>query len=239
MKERAELVKKIVDIHDAIGFHNCPLSLALSANDVELFEYLLKNGANVNEVDYTGCTVLNEAVGCRDVPLIKRLLKLGADPTIPSTNPLSGIGNRLEGRLAPEYKEGIRSDYEIAKLLLAHGAVLTPSKRESTTPLFYANDYNTAKLYLEHGVDINHQNYNGATAFIYLANSAESIGADEVIRMMELYIQHGANINAVANDYCAYGTALDGVLFDEAPGTQKIIDFLRKNGARREVELQK
>lgn len=227
VKLRAGLARSIAVTSTLRGAREYPLILALTNRDMGLFRYLLENGADVNAVDYTGCGALNAAVGYKDFEATEKLLELGAYPNVPSINPLNTIGST--GGFGKPYS------YKIAKLLLDHGAVLTPSKRDNTTPLFYVYDYDTAKLYLEKGVDINHKDNYGQTAFMHLVDAVYGVhNVEGPIKMMELFIQHGADINVVPTE-SDRGTALDRAIQLDLP---EMVLFLRQHGAKTAEELR-
>lgn len=64
---------------------NLPLGRAASANQMEILDYLLAEGVDINEQDASGQTALHQAclLGCKDA-IVRHLIELGADPNLHS-----------------------------------------------------------------------------------------------------------------------------------------------------------
>ena len=96
---------------------------------IELAQYLLSLGYNINLAGYGNSTCLDNAPHIEDMELIKFLLDNGADPNVGS---FIGDGGEILGRTVLEHvweDEIVDKDYDftpLAKLLLSYGALTGP-----------------------------------------------------------------------------------------------------------------
>ena len=88
--------------------------------------------------------------------------------------------------------------FEVAELLLEHGANIEARKEVGKTPLIMAvswrqpNFIEVVKFLLEHKADVNSQDGNGKTPLLILV---EHLGEKNIIHLAQLLLQHGAEVN--------------------------------------------
>ena len=118
---------------------------------------LLGEGAPVNQPAPDGFTALGLACFFRHAEAARRLLDLGADPSLPAANAL---------KFAPLHSAVAAGSYEIVDLLLARGADPNPRDAQNNTPLHSAAGHGdpriTARL-LAAGADKTARNSDGLT----------------------------------------------------------------------------
>lgn len=140
-----ELVAKGANIHAATHFGDTAMDNMMMnyngmeenelerrksrARFVELAQYLLSLGYNIDLAGYGNSTCLDNAPHIEDMELIKFLLDNGADPNVGS---FIGDGREILGRTVLEHvwdDEIVDKDYDftpLAKLLLSYGALTVP-----------------------------------------------------------------------------------------------------------------
>ena len=79
-------IKKELPGYRRSSLHEESLLFAAHFADLEVMEFLLKNGVNANEQDEMGDTVLNYAAAENKVEEVELLLKYGALPDIPNVH---------------------------------------------------------------------------------------------------------------------------------------------------------
>jgi ankyrin repeat protein len=141
---------------------NTPLMFAARVGDLESARLLVGAGANVNDEDAWGVSVVTLAAHSGFVDLVEFLLDKGADP------------NRSAAGFAPLHEAIMRRDEKLVRTLLAHGAdphgrlqAWTPTRRQSSdlhfepelvgaTPYWLAARFwqpNVMRLLVELGAD--------------------------------------------------------------------------------------
>jgi ankyrin repeat protein len=141
---------------------NTPLMFAARAGDLDSAKLLVAAGANVNDEDAWGISVVTLAAHSGFLDLVEFLLDKGADP------------NRSAAGFAPLHEAIMRRDEPLVRTLLAHGAdpharlqTWTPTRRQSSDlhfepELVGANPYwlaarfwqpNVMRLLVELGAD--------------------------------------------------------------------------------------
>ncbi len=140
---------------------NTPLTAAAMRNRIPVIEYLLENGASINETMRDGRTALITAAMQGHRPVAEFLLAKGADPN---------IAWRGAGALAFATMSG---DPEFVRLLLAHGADPNAADEggwNAMHRLAYGGGVETARLLVEAGCEHDRKNREGMTPMIIAAN---------------------------------------------------------------------
>lgn len=104
-----------------------------------------------------GFTVLGLASFFGHYDIVKFLLEKGANPNLASTN---------QFKVAPIHSACAISNYEIAEILIKHGADVNAKQMQSVTPLHSAahnGSTKLVKLLIFHGADVNSRMENGQT----------------------------------------------------------------------------
>lgn len=195
-----------------------PICYMVSA---EFTENLIKHGANIYVVTNDKETPLTLAVEEDKIPIVKTLIKHGAD-----VNDLSCGITALHNT----------KSLKMTKLLLDSGAsssIPSTKIRNSVYPLHMIamRDYDSTELLLKSGANPNVKNINGDTPLHFVRDAS----------IAELLIKYGANVNEQNNNG---ETPLHSVLQDEDFETfedeyAETANTLLENGADREIEDNK
>ena len=139
--------KQVLDIFEAV-----------SISDKETVSQLLdKYPELLNSFSTDGFTALGLASFFGHISLMKLLLERRANPNIASNNPY---------RVAPIHSACANSHFEIAELLIIHGADVNARQMQGVTPLHSAahnGQTRISRLLIENGADINAEMDNGQT----------------------------------------------------------------------------
>lgn len=114
-----------------------PLLIAVKKDHLEVCRTLLSSGADVNQVDKYGCCLLEHAIGTGELDLVSLLIHCGADP-----NPV----NRKKGKFFPLSFVCGAGYYNMARLLIKHGADIEHKDQDGKTPLHYAVNFCHVKV---------------------------------------------------------------------------------------------
>ncbi|KAI0126034.1 hypothetical protein BJ170DRAFT_458596 [Xylariales sp. AK1849] len=195
------------------GHFATPLqAAAVNAKDGLLIaQLLLENGAKPNiKGGYFG-TPLHVAAGGGDEPLVRLLLQNGAD--------INGVAGQYG---TPLQAAATYTHRRICEILLDSGADVNLPGGTHNTPLVAAVslcDLPLVALLLSQGANANSSNDEGTTAL----HEAPIWGK----KMIEMLIQHGADVNAVSS---RYGTPLQAALMLRQP-SPKVVKALLRAGA--------
>lgn len=122
-----------------------PLGLAAFFGHMEVVEYLLKHGAEVNSASKNDMRVmpLHSAVATLHKDIIRLLLEHGADVNVAQA-----------GDITPLHEAAQNGQAEVAQMLIAHGANVNAKSTDGKTPLAIALEYrhdDIAGLLRKHG----------------------------------------------------------------------------------------
>ncbi len=129
--------------YSADGFP--PLALAAYLGHLDIVDYLLAKGADVNQVGKNrgAFTALTGAVSSRHRDVVRRLLEAGADPNY-----------WYQGGFTPVLEAAANGDIPILELLIAHGGDLAAETEQGKTAIAYAEEHKhpeTVAWLREHG----------------------------------------------------------------------------------------
>jgi hypothetical protein len=165
---------------------------ALRANDLEKAQAVLDDNPElVNMRLASGGTVLHAAVYDDNIEMVNFLLKNDADFSIGSTKDNS----------TPLHETALSGYYEMASILLEHGADVNCRDDMLCTPLHEAAMYSTndmVELLISHGAEIDVKNEMGRTPLAYACvNRKEDVDSLGIIKTL---LEHGADPNADCYD---------------------------------------
>lgn len=113
-----------INCRDTQGRNSTPLHLAAGYNNVEVAEFLLENGADVNVQDKGGLIPLHNASSYGHIDIAALLIKYNT-----SVNAVDRWG------FTPLHEASQKGRTQLCSLLLAHGADPTMKNQEGQTPL--------------------------------------------------------------------------------------------------------
>lgn len=120
-----------------------PLRLAVSYNNIEITQFLLKSGSDVNFPDQTSMTPLLWAIKQDLSDLVRLLLQSGAEPTL-----------RDNRRKTPLHIAAARASETTVKVLLKAGVPISPRDDKGYTPVYmssYRGHNEITRLLIAHG----------------------------------------------------------------------------------------
>ena len=166
-----------------------PLYIASKTGRVELVNFLLTHGANVNQTNGNGETSLQWASQRGHVEVVNLLLNHGANVNQANVN---DIGE------TPLYIASFHNNVKIVSLLLNHKANINQADNDGKTALYIASltgHVEVVSLLLNHGAIVNQATNDGITPL----HIASQNGHVEVVSLL---LNNGANINQARNDGC-------------------------------------
>jgi ankyrin repeat protein len=169
-----------------IEAHTKYLSLALvqavKVGNLQISEYLVSEGADVNFLDVSGGgpggTPVYYAAGTKNLGLVQFFLAAGADPNLQTNNDYIPLFNATRNQ-----------NVEIVQALLAAGADIHVQNRNSLNVLGCCGTVELLLFFLERGVDPNLQDRSGETPLHRACGEEE---AEFAMASVELLLQFGA-----------------------------------------------
>lgn len=148
---------------------------AASIGDIETVNQLLDTTPELlNSFSADGFTALGLASYFGHFLLVKLLLDKGANPNIASNN---------QFKVSPIHSACAISAFDIAELLIKHGADVNSKQMQGVTPLHSAahnGQTYLAKLLIDNGADVNVKMDNGQTP-LFMANEKNFLETAELI----------------------------------------------------------
>ena len=186
--QEAKEVLKLVDINNIFNKDRLtPLCLAVKMDSLMMVNFLLDNGADINNVTKGYGTPLCLATEMGSPRMIKFLLEKGANINQEKSNQQTPLLMAIV-----ESKRGDKGNINIARLLIKNGANVNQENQSGNTPLIFAlwmRNSDMINLLLDNGADINYKNNNGRTPLFY---ATSQIGDIEMVKFL---LNHGATIN--------------------------------------------
>ncbi len=174
-----------------------PFLFAVRNGHIDASKLLLDHGANINDVSPDGTSALNMAVVNAYFELAAVLVNRGADPNLPDprgsalhtlawlrkpgADGAAGVGNTPHG---PPVPQGNVTSFELAKLLLEHGA--NPNARVTWMERTFDNEGGTTRNPPNIQLGRHYLTYVGATPFYVAAKNGDA-------PYMRLLADHGGD----------------------------------------------
>jgi len=175
-------------IHVTNANGSTPLIVAASVGHLQVVDYLLNKGADIQAVNKMGMGALHYAVIGEHLDVVKLLIEKGADVNIPSM-----MGS-------PFHRAVFGGNMEMIRLLLGAGADIDAVMASSGwTPMHIAalsGWYEAAKILAENGCDLNIVDKRGATPLYYSVLT----GNREAAKVAVLLLNSGAEFNKTMPD---------------------------------------
>ena len=182
------LVNYGIDVNALNYPYGNALEAAVRSRSTKLIDYLVSNGANINDTD-----ALEIAIEELSFEVVELLISLGADTK--QTEPLCVLAEVRGGN------DGII--VQMARLLWEAGASINTSSCRKGTPLtitIFAQGGLLAKFFIENGADVNSDTYGGWTPLYYsFAENNDSISENNY-DLIRLLVENNANITSITND---------------------------------------
>ena len=175
-----------------------PLHYASSCGGVEVVRFLVERGADATARDHRGWTPWDEASSNGHVQVTDFLVQLGAHRKVKETDrPARRHRRRRRHRhRTPSPALAEKTNAEVARIPVKHGAYPTARARAGWTPLHVAAEQGNTevvRILIEHGEDATARADNGWTPL----HVATELGNAEVARLL---VEHGADVTAPADD---------------------------------------
>ena len=164
---------------------------------MDIAQYLIEHGADVNKAKSDGYTPLFTASQFGHLEIVRLLIERGAD-----VNKASNYGD------TPIYIASNNVNLEIVRFLIEHGADINKANTGGHTPLYiasYKGNLEIARFLIERGADINKASNDGYNP-LYAASQK---GHLEVARLL---IEHGADVNKYGKFPPVYQASFKGHL---------------------------
>lgn len=167
---------------------------AATDDDLSTIKDLLDSGTDIDVQDHDGETPLSSAVSFGHLKSVKFLLSKGANPNIPNKSgdtPILSVGF---------ISDSIEDDLEIIRLLAKSGADMNFQDSSGDTALHIAMLYGKlkfVKVLLDNGAKTDIKNKNNETPILNICMIDQE---DIAIKIFDLLLSKGANINAADND---------------------------------------
>ena len=229
-----DLVEHLVISHPQLintvcGCFDSPLLAALSGNHIQVAEFLLRHGGNVDIQGEQGLTPLQMSLepdifDAADVNVVLFLLRHGAN-----------VNARGSNHSTPLHLATLFVYFDIVQLLLENGADVDSRDDKGRTPLHllrsYDDEEDITRLLLERGANVNAKDKDGATPLLMAASWGYA-------SIAQILLEHGADPDAKNSDY---QTALHLLLtgewsYSENSDPCSLARLLLKHGANVNVQ---
>ncbi|KAJ7819949.1 ankyrin repeat-containing domain protein [Mycena olivaceomarginata] len=161
---------------------NIALLAAVQGSNVEISEYLVSEGADVNFLDlWEGGTPLSHAAATKNLGLVQFLISAGADPNL----------HQSSTSTIPLFNAIFTHNLEIVQALVAAGADIhiLDQRRDQRNVLVYCETVELLRFFLERGVDPNFEDRGGNTPLHLVCARAKTGFA---VAAVELLLRFGA-----------------------------------------------
>ena len=200
---------------------------------------IVATGIDLNNVGRHHLTPVEEAVSCARPEFLEFFLNHGADANLRTQVSASPLERLLTFKFVPYEDERLAC----LTLLIDHGADVNAPDKDGNTPLHHAatcNSPEAVRILLDHGAKVDAVDPGGNTPLLWVAtfgchraldpdthSDFTPNEPDRVIQVMQILLDHGANINARnKNGWSVLKTASS-----QPDRERKIVSFLKSRGA--------
>jgi len=211
-----------MNIFSDLSQYDEALFRAVELMDLEAVEEALENGADVDATNnYDDCPLIcAERNGHTEI--VQLLLDYGANIDVYTRGDIKRILQRAVEN----------NHIEIVQLLLSYRAEINASDKYGNTALHTAAIYGhieIARFLIANGADVNAKNQWGETP-LYEAIKGTYFGGGGSVKLAELLLNHGVDINAIIND-----KEETPLLLAVKNREKEIVKLLLKRGANRKA----
>ncbi len=249
---RVEDVKNIINkdrtkVYEKDKWGYTLLHDAVVAERLEIVEYLLQQGADVNTSNLEGSTPLHDAAYKGRLVLVRFLLAKGADANAKDISNNTPLHEAVAAYGV--YITNFRY-IEVVKLLLSDGALVNDKNNKGETPLHLASKthkFEIVKLLASKGADVNNQNNVGNTPLHETAETGDlkiqlyllSLGAH--VKTKNKWHQTPADIAAQHNHLemvkLLHAQGVDATAIDDT--SNKVVKYATKPSKQKEMTLSR
>ena len=168
-------------IQDYEGYST--LHLACRNGRINIAEYILKRGGNVNSMNFKSCTPLMYACVKGHLEIVRLLIKNGADVNLSNLS-----------RYAPLMYAADRGRLDIIKELMLYGVDINYLDERGNSALFFASKsgrFECVEYLLEQGAMVNHSG-TPVTPLVFTCTTGH-------IKIVKLLVDNGAYLNGLNN----------------------------------------
>ncbi|MBP7190669.1 MAG: ankyrin repeat domain-containing protein [Rickettsiaceae bacterium] len=161
-------------------FPTVDIYTALQTGNKELVKILILRGADLNQKDANGMTILHHAMQSQDLDFVKFLIKNGAKVDAQDAYGLTPLHHAIKN-----------GNKELVKILLDNGAKVDTQDSYGLTPLHHAiknGNEELVKILLDNGANVNVSDNYGRTPTHYTMNT-------ENIEIVQLIAKKEPNLN--------------------------------------------
>jgi ankyrin repeat protein len=219
-----ELIRKGADVN--CNLDGSPLAYSLELEDFAVAGILVEHGANVDEKDRKGKTLLIRTCMYAKKQIARFLIEHGAQVNAQDINgytPLFYASYATSSDLGSEKLDPRYTD--LVKFLIESGAEVDLASKDGYTPLDIATStlrYPIMKILLVNGADINRRAKDGRTPLYYAI-------VEQDPKLLQFLLDKGADPNIVMHNITHKG--LSYLQIAERLGNKKIIEALKAAGA--------
>lgn len=185
LEEVERLVQENPGLLSARNDRYCdPLTVAVIAGNLDIMEYLLSQGADINTLDREGSNLMHNAAANGHYDAVTFLYEKGFD-----INAVDGNGN------TPLLFAVTQDNIELIQFLIENGADLQAENTNGTNVLLnsiFSGNLDIVKLLLDRGLSVNQPNQWGVNPLMY----ASILGNRDIV---EYLIKNGADVHAISN----------------------------------------
>lgn len=207
-KELFRRIETLTDVNETSGDEPPPLVTVAKAGDLQLVEYLLKRGADINGQGNTRGTALMNVAGLKDLAIAKLLLDRGAD-----------VNAKTAGGDTALMCAAGKGNVDLVKLLFDKGATVKGTGTYGTVLDYavHAGEPDAIKLIIEKGADVNEVPEWGYTPLMRAAERGH-------VKAVKLLLEKGARVNAITR----YGNT--ALLEATEQGHEDVVKVLVEHG---------
>ncbi|MCE2993130.1 MAG: ankyrin repeat domain-containing protein [Alphaproteobacteria bacterium] len=207
------------------NFGKTPLYYALSNENIQTASYIYAVGEELDFTNYDNAVLMHKAAKGGNVDLIQFLKSNGAD-----------INYTDKSGMNPVYYALQYGNADAARKMFKMGAKFDVTDRDNIELLHNAvkkADIDVLKLLIDKGVSLNKFDTAGHTPIYYAIKEAAHLGyysQSKYIKVLELLIAHGANVNL--KDYAA---SIEPIFQAIDSSNVEVVQLLMNNGANLSV----
>lgn len=174
------------DVNEKNTWGGTPLFVACENGNLNMIEYLVEKGAEIDVLDEAGVAALQRASYRGNLDVVQCLVDLGANVDVVVDNDEEDVDGETPLFWACEGKS-----FDVVKYLVEHGADVNKENEYGETPLFkacYSGNENIVKYLVEQGAGVNKESEDEETPLFFACLQ----GHENIVKYL---VEHGADVN--------------------------------------------